>query len=100
MNTPKLGGFGKIVGMDESYMPDKPKFNRGRRLGEDSKTLWIDNEKWVFGLTEQGSLDAIAIQVPLNRARKDLLPHIQTHCLTGTIFCSDGWKHSTNLSII
>ena len=52
INTPKLGGFGKIVEMDESYMPGKPKFNRGRRLGEDSKTSWEDNEKWVFGLTE------------------------------------------------
>ena len=43
-------------------------------------------------LTERGSLDAMAIQVPSNRARKDLLPHIQTHCLTGTYFCCDGWK--------
>ena len=83
--------------MDESFFPGCPKFNRGCRLGEDS---WEDDEKWIFALTERGSLDAIAIQVPSNRARKDLLPHIQTHCLTGTIFCSDGWKHSTNLSII
>ena len=22
----------------------------------------------------------------------DLLPHIEAHCLSGSIFCSDGWK--------
>ena len=40
INTPKLGCFGKIniVEMDKSYMPGKLKFNRGRFLGEDSKT--------------------------------------------------------------
>ena len=32
-NLPKLGGFGVIVEMDESYFPGQPKFNRGRRLG-------------------------------------------------------------------
>ena len=37
-NTPKLGGFGKNVEMDESYF--QPKYNRGRRLGEDSATSW------------------------------------------------------------
>ena len=88
-NTPKLGGYGKIVEMDESFFPGCPKFNRGRRLGEDS---WEDDEKWIFALTERGSLDAIAIQVPSNRSRKVLLPHINHHCLPGSIFCSDGWK--------
>ena len=92
VNTPKLGGFGKIVEMDESYFPGKPKFNRGRRLGEDTKNSWEDDEKWVFGLIERESLDAIAIQVPSNRSRKDLLPHIRNHCLPGSIFCSDGWN--------
>ena len=91
-NTPKLGGFGKIVEMDESYFPGKPKYNRGRRLGEDSATSWKNDEKWVFGLTERDSLDAITVQGPSGRSRKDLLPHIQAHCLPGTIFCSDGWK--------
>ena len=28
-NTPKLGGFGKIVEVEESYLPGKPKFNCG-----------------------------------------------------------------------
>ena len=31
-NTPKLGGFGKIIEMDESYFAGAPKFNRGVRL--------------------------------------------------------------------
>ena len=52
MNTSNLGGFDNIVEIDKSYMPGKPKFNRRRRLGEDSKTFWEDNEKWVFDLNE------------------------------------------------
>ena len=89
MNTPKLGGFGKIVEFDESFFPGHSKFNRGRRLGEEA---WEDDKKWVFGMTERGSLDAVAIQVPSNRSRKVLLPIIKEHCLPGSIFCSDGWK--------
>ena len=88
-NTPKLGGFGKIVEMDESFFPGKPKYNNGRRLGDD---VYEDDEKWGFGLTERGSLDVIILQVPSNRARKHLIPIIDQHCLPGTIFCSDGWK--------
>jgi len=49
--------------MDGSFFPGKPKYNRGRRLGEGA---WKEEEKWVFGMTERGSLDAIAIQVPSN----------------------------------
>ena len=87
-NQPKLGGFGIIVEMDESYFPSQPKFNRGRRLG----TTWSDDEKWVFGLTPRNSLDCILEQVPSNRSQKILLPIINKHCLEGTLFCSDGWK--------
>ena len=76
--------------MDESYFPGKPKFNRGRCLEEDSELSWKNDEKWVFGLIERDSLDAIAVQVPSGRSRKDLLPYIQAHCLLGSIFCSDG----------
>ena len=43
-NMPKIGGYGKIVEFDESFFPGKPKYNRGRRLGE---TGWKDDEKWV-----------------------------------------------------
>ena len=87
-HTPKLGGYGKIVEMDESFFPGAPKFNRGRRLG----TSWDDNEKWTFGLTERESLDCILKQVPSNRSRKSLLPIITQHILPGTLLCSDGWK--------
>ena len=59
VNTPKLGGYGKIVEMDESFFPGHPKYNKGRRLGEYS---WQDHEKWAFGLTERGSLDVIIKQ--------------------------------------
>ena len=88
-HSPKLGGYGKIVEFDESFFPGKPKYNRGRRLYEDG---WEESEKWVFGMTERGSLDAVAIQVPASRSRKVLLPIIQQHCNVGTIFCSDSWK--------
>ena len=40
-NTPKLGGFGKVVEFDESYFPGAPTYNRGRRLGTD----WDDSGK-------------------------------------------------------
>ena len=82
---PKLGGFGIIVEMDESYFSGQPKFNRGRRLS----TTWSDDEKWVFGLTPRNSLDRI---LPSNRSRKSLLPVINKHCLEETWFCSDWWK--------
>ena len=53
INTPKLRGFGKVVEMDESYFPGAPKYNRGRRL-----VTWEENDKWVFGMVERGSLDS------------------------------------------
>ena len=43
-NTPKFGGFGKIVEMDESFFVDAPKYNRGRHRGTTSG----DDEQWVF----------------------------------------------------
>ena len=43
-NTPKLGGFGKVVEMDESFFPGAPKYNRGRRLG----TTWEEDNIWVW----------------------------------------------------
>ena len=44
-NPPKLGGFGKIVEMDESYFAGAPKYGKGRRLAEDS---WDGFDKWGF----------------------------------------------------
>ena len=87
-NTPKLGGFGKVVEMDESFFPGAPKYNRGRRLGNN----WDEDDKWVFGMVQRDSLDCILKQVPPNRKREDLLPIIQKHCVDGTIFDSDCWK--------
>jgi len=89
-----LGGFGKVVEMDESYFPGQPKYKRGRRLG----TSWEDDEKWTFGLTERDSLDCVLIQVPSSRNRKTLIPIINEHCLEGTLFCSDGWKAYNKLA--
>ena len=51
-----------------------------------------------MGLTQRGSLDAIVKQVPANRARNDLVPIIETHTRSGTIYCSDSWKGYINLS--
>ena len=82
-NSPKLGGYGKIVEFNVSFFTGKPKYNRGRRLGEHG---WEENEKWVFAMTERGSLDAIAQQVTSNRPRKVFLPIIQKHCNVGSIF--------------
>ena len=93
-NTPKLGGFGTIVEMDESYFAGKPKYQRGRRLGEKS---WEDDQKWAFGLVQRNSMDAIIVQVPSKRSRNDLIPTIENNCKEGTIFCSDGWKAYHNL---
>ena len=87
-HTPRLGGYGKVVEMDESFFPGAPKFNRGRRLG----TSWEDNQKWTFGLTERCSLDCILKQVPSSRSRSSLLQIINEHTMPGTVFCSDGWK--------
>ena len=87
-HTPKLGGYGKIIEMDESFFPGAPKFNRGRRLG----TSWEEDEKWTFGLTERDGLDCILVQVPSNRSRKSLIPIINQHTLPGSLLCSDGWK--------
>ena len=93
-NTPKLGGFGTIVEMDESYFAGKPKYQRGRRLGEKS---WEDDQKWAFGLVQRTSMDAIIVQVPSKRSRNDLIPIIENNCKEGTIFCFDGWNALHNL---
>ena len=88
-NPPKLGGFGKIVEMDESYFAGAPKYGKGRRLGEGA---WVGFDKWGFGLIERGSLDCRIELVDASRSRKTLLPIINRHCLPGSIFCSDSWK--------
>ena len=44
-NSPKLGGFGKVVEMEESYFLGQPKYVRGRGLG----TSWEDDENGILG---------------------------------------------------
>ena len=52
-NTPKLGRYGEVVEMDESFFSGVLKYIRGRRLG----TTWEENDKWDFGLAQSGSLE-------------------------------------------
>ena len=94
-NKPKLGGFGKIVEMDESHFAGTSKYGKGRRNGEDP---WKGLNKWVFGLTERGSLDCILKSVHSSRSREVVLPLINDNCAIGTIFCSDGWRAYLKLS--
>ena len=53
-HTSRLGGYWKIVEMDESFFPGATKFNSGRSLD----SSWEDDEKLTFGPTERDSLDA------------------------------------------
>ena len=94
-NKPKLGGYGKIVEMDESHFAGLAKYGKGRRLGEDP---WKEHYKWVFGMVESGSLDCVLKPVHSSRSRALLLPLIDENCADGTIFCSDGWKSYIKLS--
>ena len=55
-NPPKLGGFGKIVEMDESYFAGAPKYAKGRRLGEGT---WEGFDKWGFGLIDSNYQSAL-----------------------------------------
>ena len=86
-NTPKLGGFGKIVEMDNFLSPTNQRSTEDVVLGKMHSL-----QKWVLAMTERDSLDTVAVQVSSNRSQKDLLPHIDKHCLVGAICCSDGWK--------
>ena len=65
-NKPKLGGFGKIVEMDESFFAGAFQYGKGRRLGEDS---WEDTFMWTLGLTARGSLDCVLETVDDGRSR-------------------------------
>ena len=71
---------------DECYFPGKPELNRGCQFGEADKSSWEDDQKWVYAMTERGSLDAVGVQAPSCRSRKVLIPQIDEHCLEGSIF--------------
>ena len=85
-NKPKLGGYGKIVEMDESHLLGFQKYGKGRRLGKDP---WEEHFKWSFGMAERSSLDCVFKIVHSSRSRALLLPLIDENCADGTILCSD-----------
>ena len=62
-----LRGFGKIVEFDESFFAGAPKYGRGRAKG------WKDEDEWVFGLVERGTLNCWLEQVDKSRSRKCFL---------------------------
>ena len=89
-NFEPLGG--KVVEIDESFLPGAPKYGRGRGEGD----AWHGEEHWVFGLIERGRLDPWLQRVK-TRGRKTLLPIIEQRCLDGTVFTSDKWRAYTDL---
>ena len=72
--------------MDESHFAGTPKYGKGQRNGEDP---WKDFCKWVFGLTEGGSLDCVLKFVHSLQSRAVVLPLINDNCAEGSIFCSN-----------
>jgi transposase-like protein len=75
-----IGGYGKIVELDESAF-GKRKYNRGRRR----KT------QWVFGGIERESNKMFAVTVK-NRKRRTLWPIIFKYVKPGTVILTDGWR--------
>ena len=91
-NFEPLGGFGKIVEIDESFLPGAPKYGRGRGQGD----AWYDEDHWVFGLIERGRLDPW-LQRVRTRGRKTLVAIINERCKDGTVFTSDKWRAYVDL---
>ncbi|XP_073996842.1 uncharacterized protein isoform X1 [Rhodnius prolixus] len=75
-----LGGFGKIVEIDESKF-GKKKYNRGKH----------ENGRWVFGGVERGS-NKCFFRVVETRDKGTLLDVIKTFILPGSTIYSDCWK--------
>ena len=84
-NFEPLGGYGKIVELDESYFAGQPKYGRGRAVA------WKEDDPWVFGIVERDSLDCWVQQVH-NRRRTTLVPILDSHVANGSILCSDKWS--------
>jgi hypothetical protein len=68
-----LGGFGKVVEIDESFLPGNPKYGKGHK-NDRGKAVWVeqDEEVWVFGLIERGRPDPW-LQRVRTRGRKTLV---------------------------
>ncbi|XP_071635498.1 uncharacterized protein [Temnothorax longispinosus] len=79
-NSTKLGGFNKIVEIDEAKI-GKRKYNRGR----------IIEGKWIFGGYERDSTKIFLVAVS-DRTEKTLLEIIKEWILPGTTIMSDCWK--------
>jgi hypothetical protein len=50
-----LGGFGKVVEIDESVLPGNPKYGKGHK-NDHGNAVWVeqDEQVWVFGRIERG----------------------------------------------
>ena len=91
-NFEPLGGFGKVVEIDESFLPGNPKYGKGHK-NDRGKAVWVeqDEEVWAFGLIERGRPDPW-LQRVRTRGRKTLVEIINDRCNIGTIFMSDKWR--------
>ena len=81
-NFEPLGGFGQIIEFDESYFSGQPKYGRGRAAA------WTEDDPWVFGIAQRGSLLCWLEQVP-NRRRNTLLPILNARIKSGSVLCSE-----------
>ena len=86
-NFEPLGGFGTIVEFDESYFSGAPKYGRG---GRGHAPSWEEENPWVFGIVQRGSLDCWLQQVT-NRRRTTLVPILNSRLKQGSVLCSDKW---------
>ena len=88
----RIGGPGKIVEIDESYMAGRQKNGKGRKLGEvqnDPKCTWVF--PWTLGAIERGTLRCFLERILGPRSREVLLPILMKWILPGTIVMSDKW---------
>ena len=84
-NGEKLGGYGKVVQIDESKF-GKRKYHRGHH----------DEGQWVFGGIEEDIRKCFLVAVE-KRDEQTLLPIIQKWIEPGTIIVSDCWKAYSKL---
>ena len=85
--TPKIGGPGRIVEIDEAKF-GKRKYQRGR----------IVQGSWILGGVERHSNKCFLAICPFNRRNEStLLPIIQNYVAPGTTIITDKWKAYINL---
>ena len=86
-NFEPIGGFGTVVEFDESFFSGAPKYGRG---GRGHAPGWKDDDPWVFGIVQRGSLDCWLEQVH-NHQRTTLVPILNSRVKEGSVLCSDKW---------